>query len=97
MTHICDVEGCTNELGEVAGALTWRRYLSEQEIAALVAAGEVPPATKIEGAYTTVKACPEHAIHIDLATYIHDNTCTAPPACDCSQAGKGPFIGEDEV
>lgn len=35
-------------------------------------------------ATTIVPACVKHAIALDAAAHIHQATCTAPPACDCT-------------
>jgi len=48
-----------------------------------------PPLPTAQDCTRAVYACPAHAINLELASHVHQSTCTAPnaaqlPACDCT-------------
>jgi hypothetical protein len=92
----CDMEGCDVDISGVEGALGWKRWATQAEIDQYHQSGDLPASEN--SAEIAVRACPEHAITVDQASYTHDATCTAPPGCDCSIAETdGPHEGEDTL
>lgn len=69
----CPVTDCPNP-----ATRSWQRYATEDERAALIAAGEIgPDDTPV---LLPMVGCTDHKLNRELAAATHQATCTAPPA-----------------
>lgn len=93
----CTATSCGIEISGVEGAMSWQRYASEEEINGWLQSGDLPPGDWVGVATAPVYGCPEHAITMTQAGYVHESTCTAPPTCDCAIRDKPPFEGTDTM
>ncbi|MFE5868802.1 hypothetical protein ACFQ6V_09130 [Streptomyces roseifaciens] len=87
---------------EFAAHLEWEQQRRER--AAQLADPQQPPPDfgplpQPEGCTTTVFACADHAVTLEVAALIHQGTCTAPslddlPGCNCAPEPAAPSTPE---